>query len=78
MLNTRFCYRQSQELTHGITNRDLSLKRMSKVRIFLPPKPLQAEFVDRVGVIRELEFKQRREGNRNDELFQSLLHRHFD
>jgi restriction endonuclease S subunit len=33
MLNTDFCYKQSQELTFGIVNRDLGLQRMPKIKI---------------------------------------------
>lgn len=44
MLNTEYCYVQSQELTHGITNRDLGLTRMTRIRLYIPPLPLQKQF----------------------------------
>jgi len=44
MLNSRFCYQQSQELTFGIANRDPGLKRIPRIRIYLPPLPLQQKF----------------------------------
>ena len=54
MLNTRFCYRQSQELTHGIANRDLGLTRMVKIDMFLPPLTLQQEFARRVASLKKI------------------------
>ena len=77
MLNCNFCYRQSQELTHGIANRDLGLTRMVKIKMYLPPLTLQKVFADRVKEIRELESKQTTSRVRLDDLFQSMLHRAF-
>jgi len=48
VLNSPFCYRQSQKLTHGIGNKDLGLTRM--VNIILPLPPLAAQ----KSVVREL------------------------
>ncbi|MCM0613721.1 restriction endonuclease subunit S [Marinobacter sediminum] len=45
MLNTEYCYQQSQKYTHGIANRDLGLKRMVKIDMYLPPLELQTRFV---------------------------------
>ena len=77
MLNSPFCYQQSQELTHGIANRDLGLTRMTKLRIYQPPLSLQEEFAERVAEIRELEASQVSSRARLDALFQSTLHRGF-
>ena len=46
MLNTDYCYAQSQQLTKGVVNRDFVLSAIAKVRIIVPPLPLQLEFVD--------------------------------
>jgi type I restriction enzyme S subunit len=48
MLNSQHCYQQSQRLTHGIANRDLGLKRMTTIRMYLPPFDHQYEFARRV------------------------------
>ncbi len=47
MLNSRYCYEQSQRYTHGIANRDLGLKRMVKIKLYLPPLSRQKEFAQR-------------------------------
>ncbi len=78
MLNSSFCYQQSQELTHGIANRDLGLKRMVKINMYLPPLPLQQEFAQRVSEIRELQATQAASRQRVEHLFQSMLHRAFN
>lgn len=77
MLNSRFCYDQSQQLTHGIANRDLGLTQMMGMRIYIPPLPLQREFGTRAEDIRRLEAEQATSRQRLDDLFQSLLHRAF-
>lgn len=77
MLNGKFCYRQSQVLTHGIANRDLGLTRMSKIRLFLPPLTLQREFAGRAAAVERLKAAQRASLAELDELFASLQHRAF-
>jgi type I restriction enzyme S subunit len=78
MLNSSYCYRQSQELTHGIANRDLGLTRMVKIKMYLPPISLQQKFATRVADIRAIEFEQAASRQRLDDLFQSMLHRAFN
>lgn len=46
MLNTQYCYEQSQRYTHGIANRDLGLKRMVNIEMFIPPLDEQDKFVN--------------------------------
>ncbi|NNG83126.1 restriction endonuclease subunit S [Acinetobacter sp. ANC 5378] len=46
MLNTQYCYEQSQRYTHGIANRDLGLKRMVNIEMYLPPLDEQDKFVN--------------------------------
>jgi type I restriction enzyme S subunit len=77
MLNTRFCYRQSQELTHGIANRDLGLTRMVKIDIFLPPLTLQQEFARRVASSKKMRTAYRASLAEMDVLFASFQHRAF-
>jgi type I restriction enzyme, S subunit len=77
MLNTRFCYRQSQELTHGIANRDLGLTRMVKIDIFLPPLTLQQEFARRIASLKKMRTAYRASLAEMDVLFASFQHRAF-
>ncbi|QNU23127.1 restriction endonuclease subunit S [Geobacillus thermoleovorans] len=37
MLNSHFCYAQSQKYTRGIANRDLVLSQMKKIKVLVPP-----------------------------------------
>ncbi len=77
MLNTDYCYHQSQELTFGIVNRDLGLKRMPRIKIYLPPLPLQQKFAHIVQKYERLRAQQREAERQAEHLFQSLLHRAF-
>ncbi len=77
MLNSAFCYQQSQVLTHGIANRDLGLKRMVRIRLYLPPLDLQREFAARVAAIDELKAVHRASLTEMDALFASLQHGAF-
>jgi restriction endonuclease S subunit len=77
MLNSDFCYLQSQRLTHGIANRDLGLKRMVRIQLYLPPLPLQREFAAQVSAVERLKAAQRASLAKLDALFASLQHRAF-
>ena len=45
MLNSNYCYTQSQNYTRGATNKDLGLKRMVNIEIQIPPLSEQDKFV---------------------------------
>ena len=77
MLNSNFCYRQSQDLTHGIANRDLGLKRMVGIVMFEPPLPLQQVFTTRIQAVEALKATHRIALAEIDALFASLQHRAF-
>jgi type I restriction enzyme S subunit len=77
MLNSDFCYRQAQVLTHGIANRDLGLTRMVKIKMFLPPLTLQHEFTRRVETIRNMKAVYHTSLAELDALFVSLQYRAF-
>lgn len=77
MLNSQFCYRQAQQLTHGIANRDLGLTRMTGIKLYIPPHLAQSEFAAGVAEIRAMEAVQSTSQQYLDDLFQSLLHRAF-
>ena len=77
MLNSDFCYKQSQELTFGIVNRDLGLQRMPRIKICIPPLPLQERFAQIVQKFERLRTQQREGDRQAEHLFQTLLHRAF-
>ncbi len=77
MLNSAYCYRQSQELTHGIANRDLGLKRMVKIGMYQPPIELQREFVHRALSVDKLKSTYLKSLKELDTLFASLQHQAF-
>lgn len=45
MLNSDYCYAQSQRLTKGIANRDFVLSAIAQVEIYVPPIEKQLEYV---------------------------------
>ena len=45
MLNSDYCYAQSQQLTKGVANRDFVLSAIAQVKIFVPPIELQERYV---------------------------------
>ncbi len=51
MLNSTYCYEQSQRLTKGIANRDLVLSAMAQIKMYRPPLELQNQFADFVAQI---------------------------
>ena len=77
MLNSEFCYRQSQDLTYGIANRDLGLKRMTKIEMYIPPTRMQREFVERKERVNSIRASGRLALTELDALFASLQHRAF-
>ena len=77
MLNSPYCYQQSQRFTRGIANHDLGLTRMVKIQIYLPPLSLQREFARRVRSVQKLKTAQRASLAELDALFASLQHRAF-
>ncbi len=77
MLNSDYCYQQSQELTFGIVNRDLGLKRMPMIKLYLPPLSVQQEFAVAARKFHKLRAQQREALRQAEHLFQSLLHQAF-
>ena len=77
MLNSDYCYRQSQTLTRGIANRDLGLTRMINIEMFLPPLSLQNEFARRIAVVQGLRVTLGASLSDLNSLFASLQHRAF-
>src|SRR5262249_40317133 len=77
MLNSDYCYRQSQRYTHGIANRDLWLKRMIKIEMYLPPKAEQKRFVNALIYLKRIRKMATQTTLDGDSLFISLQHRAF-
>ncbi|MDE0420047.1 MAG: restriction endonuclease subunit S [Gammaproteobacteria bacterium] len=77
MLNSAYCYTQSQRYTHGIANRDLGLKRMVKIRMYLPPLAQQCDFASMAASIQHQRASQRAHLADLDTLFASLQSRAF-
>jgi type I restriction enzyme S subunit len=78
MLNTDYCYHQSQELTFGIVNRDLGLRRMPRIKIYVPPRNLQDKFSSAVQCYKRIQSQQHEALRQAEHLFRSLLHRSFE
>ena len=72
MLNSAYCYTQSQRYTHGIANRDLGLKRMVKIQMYLPPLAEQRGFAAVVASVEQQRARQRAHLAELDTLFASL------
>jgi type I restriction enzyme, S subunit len=77
MLNSEFCYRQSQKLTRGIANHDLGLTRMVDIRVLLPTMETQKRFVERINEVKRLKTLRTEGLNKSANLFASLQHRAF-
>ena len=77
MLNSAYCYTQSQRYTHGIANRDLGLKRMVKIQMYLPPLAEQRCFAAIVESIEQQKASQRAHLAELDTLFASMQSRAF-
>ena len=77
MLKNQYCYRQSQELTHGIANRDLGLKRMVNILMYCPPLELQQTFASRIQSVESLKAAHNAALQELDRLFASRQHRAF-
>jgi type I restriction enzyme S subunit len=75
MLNTKYCYEQSQQLTRGATNKDLGLKRMVDIKMFAPPIEEQVKFVNLRNKVWELLSKFDDSGAYN--FFESLSQKAF-
>lgn len=77
MLNSPYCYAQSQRFTRGIVNRDLGLKRMVNIELPIPPLSEQKQFAELVAQVAIQRQEGQRAAQRHDELFTSLRVRAF-
>ena len=77
MLNSAYCYTQSQRYTHGIANRDLGLKRMVNIQMYLPLLAEQHRFAAIGESVEHQKASQRAHLAELDTLFTSLQSRAF-
>jgi len=77
MLNTNYCYTQSQHLTKGIANKDLGLKRMVNIKFYLPPIILQNKFAKIIQKIETQKALYEKELVKLEENFEALLAKSF-
>jgi type I restriction enzyme, S subunit len=67
----------AQDLMHGQTRVRISMGRLRKLNLPVPPVTLQREFARRVAVVEKLKSAQRASLSEMDALFASLQHRAF-
>ena len=77
MLNTAYCYAQSQRFTHGITNQDLGLTRMVNIKMYSPPLDLQKKFSEIEKKLKNSMLKHLGSAVQSGYLFNSLTQRAF-
>ena len=77
MLNMDYCYRQSQQLTKGIANRDFVLSAIAQVKIFVPPIELQRQYVRFVEQSDKSKFELKQAIERVTNLMKSLMQQDF-
>lgn len=81
VLNSPFCYQQSQSFTHGVGNQDLGLTRMVNIRLPLCSVDEQAELVKRLeaklSTLNHFENQVEEQLARSKSLRQSILKRAF-
>lgn len=77
MLNSDYCYSQSQRLTKGIANRDLVLSAMAQIKLYCPPLGLQNQFADFVKQINKSRSRIQKSLEASQELFDSLMQEYF-
>lgn len=77
MLNSTYCYEQSQRLTKGIANRDLVLSAMAQIKMYRPPLELQNQFADFVAQIDKSKATVQKALDETQLLFDSLMQKYF-
>ncbi len=77
MLNSSYCYAQSQQYTRGIANRDLVLGQMCKIHLYIPPLDLQNRFTEFVKAADKSKFEMRRQLKKMERNYQSLMQKCF-
>ncbi len=76
-LNSNYCRAQAKRYTRGIANRDLVLSQMAKIKIILPPLPIQRKFSSIVERFEMIKDKNNKNEDELNNLFSTLLQRAF-
>ncbi len=77
MLNSDYCYDQSQRLTKGIANRDLVLSAMAQIKMYRPPMELQEQFAEFVKQVDKSKVAVQKSLDETQLLFDSLMQQYF-
>ena len=77
MLNSNYCYEQSQKLTKGVANRDLVLSAMAQIKLYKPPINLQNKFATFVEQTDKLKFEVQQSLEKLETLKKSLMQQYF-
>lgn len=77
MLNSAYCYAQSQGFTQRATNKDLGLTRMAKIKMYLPPKEEQEKYAEISLKLKAKIKRYNKSIEKLDHLFNSLTQRAF-
>ena len=77
MLNSEYCYDQSQRLTKGIANKDLVLSAMAKIKMYKPPINLQTQFATFVAQVNKTKSVIQKSLDETQLLFDSLMQQYF-
>ena len=77
MLNSDYCYTQSQKLTKGIANRDLVLSAMAQIRFYKPPLHLQQQFAAFVKQTDKSKFEIQKSLEKLETLKKALMQKYF-
>ena len=77
MLNSDYCYDQSQKLTKGIANKDLVLSAMAQIKIYKPPIKLQNQFAIFVEQTNKLKWSIQQSLDKLEVLKKVLMQQYF-
>lgn len=77
MLNSDYCYEQSQRLTKGIANRDLVLSAMAQIKMYKPPIEQQNQFADFVAQVEKQKATVKKSIDKLETLKKSLMQEYF-
>ena len=77
MLNSDYCYKQSQRLTKGIANRDLVLSAMAQIKLYCPPMKLQKQFAAFVEQVDKSKLAVQKSLDELETLKKSLMQQYF-
>ena len=77
MLNSNYCYIQSQKLTKGIANRDLVLSAIAQINIYKPSIELQRKFANFVNQTEQTKTKVNESLEKLETLKKALMQEYF-